>query len=290
VGTSPNIIVSQIREEITGEPFRMFDFAPVGIGLAVAGVLFLAFGYSVLPTRKGVVSLDTAIDVKDYMTEARVVADSAVVDRKIADLTALADHELFVTGVIRNKIERLRPLPDVVLRENDIVLLEGEPEALQRGVKRAKLSLVGDNRARGQGGPGNEVGGIEAVIAPGSVLIGQTAKRFLLFDRFDIHLLAVSRSGKRFTQRLRDITLEAGDVLLLKGVLARFPDKLKELGLLPLAERDVRLGDARKTVAPVVILAAAMFATATGVLPVAIAFFGAAAAVVVVRALPLREA
>jgi di/tricarboxylate transporter len=292
VGTSPNIIVSRVREEITGEPFRMFDFAPVGIGLAVAGVLFLAFGYRVLPTRKGVMSLDTAIDLKDYTTEALVVADSAVVDRQIADLTALADHELFVTGVIRNKSERLRPLPDVVLRENDIVLLEGEPEALQRGVARAKLSLVGDNRAapRAQGGPGNEIGGIEVVITPGSVLIGQTAKRFALFDRFDIHLLAVSRSGKRFTQRLRDITLEPGDVLLLKGVLARFPDKLKELGLLPLAERDVRLGDARKTVAPVVILAAAMLAAASGVVPVAIAFFAAAAAVIVVRALPLREA
>jgi di/tricarboxylate transporter len=170
------------------------------------------------------------------------------------------------------------------------VLLEGGPEALQRAVARAKLSLVGDNRAaQRESGPENEIGGIEAVIAPGSALIGQTAKRFALFDRFDINLLAVSRSGQRFTQRLRDITLEVGDVVMLKGALGRFPDKLKALGLLPLAEREVRLGGARKTVAPVAILATAMALTAFGVLPVAIAFFGAAVAVTVVRALPLRE-
>ena len=290
VGTSPNIIVSQMRQAITGEPFRMFDFAPVGIALAAAGVAFLAFGYRILPIRKAAASLDAAIDLKAYSTEALVVADSTVVDRKIADLTSLGDHELIVTGVIRNNTERLRPLPDVVLRENDIVLLEGGPEALQRAVARAKLSLVGDDREKQRSdGPGSEVGGIEAVIAPGSVLIGQTAKRFALFDRFDIHLLAVSRSGQRFTQRLRDIRLETGDVLLLKGVRGLFPDKLKELGLLPLAEREIRLGGARKAVAPIVILAAAMLLTAVGVLPVAVAFFAAAAAVVLVRALSLRE-
>src|SRR5690606_7091046 len=263
VGTSPNIIVSQMREAITGEPFRMFDFAPVGIGLAAAGVVFLAFGYRILPIRKAAAPLDAAIDLKAYSTEALVVADSTVVDRKIADLTALGDHELIVTGVIRNNTERLRPLPDVVLRENDVVLLEGGPEALERAVGRGKLRLVGDSSEKQRAdGPQSEVGGIEAVIAPGSVLLGQTAKRFALFDRFDLHLLAVRRSGQRFTRRLRDIRLEAGEVLLLKGVRGLFPDKLKELGLLPLAEREIRLGGPRKAVAPIVILAAAMLLTA----------------------------
>jgi di/tricarboxylate transporter len=290
VGTSPNIIVSRMREELTGEPFGIFDFSPVGIGLAAAGVTFLAFGYRLLPTRKPAVTLDEAIDVKDYNTEARVLADSTVVGQKISDLSKLADHEALVTGVIRNETERLRPLPDVVLLEYDIVLLEGDPQALERAVARARLKLEGADRKTARSGASQEVGGVEAVIGPTSVLIGQTAKRIALHERYDILLLAVSRSGERFTQRLRDITLQAGDVLLLKGDLARVPDKLKELGILPLAEREIRLANMTKGLAPVAILAAALVLTAFGVLPVASAFFAAAVSVVLFGALPLRAA
>ena len=111
-----------------------------------------------------------------------------------------------------------------------------------------------------------------------------------LFERFAINLLAVSRSGERFTQRLRDITLQASDVLLLKGDVASFPDRLKELGILPLAERPIRLGNTRPRFAPLAVLVAAMALTAFGVLPVAIAFFAAAVLMVLLKSLTLREA
>ena len=291
VGTSPNIIVSRMREELTGEPFGMFDFAPVGLGLAAAGVVFLAFGYRLLPgDRKPALTMDAAIDLKDYMTEAQVMADSVVVGQTISDLSDLSDQEALVTGIIRNKRERLRPLPDVVLLENDIVLLEGDPKALERAVARARLKLAGADRATGEKGDRKEVAGIEAVIGPTSTLIGQTAKRMALHERFDINLLAVSRSGERLTQRLRDITLQSSDVLLLKGDLARLPDKLKELGILPLAVREIRLGNVRQGLAPVAILGGAMMLTAFGVLPVAIAFFAAAVLMILFEALSLREA
>ncbi len=293
VGTSPNIIVSRMREELTGEPFGMFDFTPVGLGLALAGALFLVFGYRILPSRtKAVATMDEALDLNDYMTEGRVMPDSVVLGQTIRDFATLCDHDVLVIAVIRNHSERVRPLPDVVLRENDIILLEGDPEALERAVARTKLKLVGQDRIVAGGGRGvdQEIAGIEAVIGPTSILIGQTAKRMALHDRFDINLLAVSRSGERFTQRLRDIRLMSGDVVVLKGELGRFPEKLKELGLLPLAERQIRLGNVRKGLKPVVILAAAMLLTASGILPVAIAFFIAAVAMIVFKSLSLREA
>jgi di/tricarboxylate transporter len=291
IGTSPNIIVSRVREELIGQPFAMFDFAPVGVGLAVAGVVFLAIGYRLLPIRKPAATLDAALDLKGYTTEARVVADSSVIGKTLTDLANLCEHEAFVTGLIRGETERLKPLPDVTLRENDIVVLEGHPEALEHVVARAKLELVGDKGAKRNGGSANtEVAGVEAVVAPTSILIGQTAKRVALFERFAINLLAVSRAGERFTQRLRDITLQASDVLLLKGDVASFPDRLKELGILPLAERPIRLGNARPRIAPLAVLVAAMSLTAFGVLPVAVAFFAAAVLMVVVKSLTLREA
>lgn len=291
VGTSPNIIVSRVREDLTGQPFGMFDFTPVGLGLAAAGVAFLAFGYQLLPGgRKAVAAMDEAINLTDYMTEARVAENSPVVGLTVSDLANACDNEVLVTGIVRNKTEHMAPLPDAVLRKGDIVLLEGDPEALERAVARAHLELEGDDRPTQGRGADEEIGGIEAVVGPTSMLIGQTAKRMALHERFNINLLAVSRSGERFTERLRDITLQTGDVLVLKGDLTRLPDKLKELGCLPLAEREIRLGNIRKGLVPVVVLASAMGLTAFGLLPIATAFFAAAALMVLLGALSLREA
>jgi di/tricarboxylate transporter len=50
VGTSPNIIVSRVREQMTGEPFGMFDYLPTGLGLLVVGLIFLLLGYRLLPS------------------------------------------------------------------------------------------------------------------------------------------------------------------------------------------------------------------------------------------------
>jgi di/tricarboxylate transporter len=280
-----------MREELTGRPFNMFDFTPVGIGLAAAGVVFLAFGYRLLPgEREAVPSMEKALNIKDYMTEARITASSSVVGKSISHLSALLDDEVLVTGLIRNQVERMIPLPDIVLRQDDIVLLEGDPQALERAIRRTRLELEGHDRPTEAKGVDEEIAGIEVVIGPKSALIGQTAKRLALHGRFNINLLAVSRSSQRFTERLRDIALRPGDVLVLKGDLVLLPTKLVELGLLPLAGREIRLGNPRKGLIPVLVLAGAMLLTAFGLLPVATAFFTAAVLTVLLGSLSLREA
>jgi di/tricarboxylate transporter len=78
-------------------------------------------------------------------------------------------------------------------------------------------------------------------------------------------------------------------VLVLQGRFDRLPDALKALGILPLAERDMGLGRSRKRWVPLAILAAAMGAVASELAPVALAFFGAAVAILLVKSLSLRE-
>jgi di/tricarboxylate transporter len=291
VGTSPNIIVSRLREQLMGQPFGMFDFAPVGLGLAAAGVGFLAFGYRLLPGgRKAGGAINEALVIRDYMTEARVTARSVIIGQTVSDLTHLCDNEVTVTAIVRHKTERTTPLQDAMLRKDDILLLEGDPEALERAVARAHLELEDEDRPTRAKEATNEIRGIEAVLGPTSILIGQTAKRMTLHGRFNINLLAVSRSGQHFTERLRDIILHTGDVLVLKGDLTRLPEKLRELGCLPLAERAIRLGNVRQGLIPLAVLGGAMGLTASGILPVAIAFFAAAVAMILSGALSLREA
>jgi di/tricarboxylate transporter len=289
VGTSPNIIVSRMREELGGEAFGMFDFTPVGAALAAVGIVFLALFYWLLPARtRETASLHDAIDIKNYISEARVVADSSVLGKTVADLLKLADGNAMVTSIVRQRGQRVTPLPDAILREGDILLLEGDPEALDKITSRGKLKFSGERRQMKGSGP-SEIGAIEAVISESSFLVGLSAQRLALHDRFNVNLLAVSRKGERINERLGEAVLRVGDVIVLQGDRDRLPEILRELGCLPLAERPIKLGSVQRGLVPVLILMAAMGATALSIVPVPIAFFGAAVLMVLFKAIPVRE-
>jgi len=290
IGTSPNIIVSRLRGEIVGTPFSMFDFAPVGAVLALLGLLFLMVGYRFLPVRtRTTASLDAALEAKKYVTEAEVTESAAVLGKTVADLQDLAHGEAKVIAVLKPDDTRVVPLPDVVLEEGDTVILEGDPQALEQAVSLGKLTLESGHRVPEARAPQAEVGSIEAVIGANSPLIGVSAQVSGLFERFGVNLLAVSRSGQKLTDRLGTISLEFGDVIVLQGNLGELPERLKALDCLPLAERTLQLGKARRAVLPVLILVVAMVMSAFKVMPVQVVFFGAAVLMVLSRAITLRQ-
>jgi di/tricarboxylate transporter len=287
IGTSPNIIVSRVREEMTGQPFGMFDYAPVGLGLTLVGLIFLRFGYRLLPMdRRAAPTMGEALDINDYATEAKIVAQSAAKDERVSAFLERHDHEVAITMFLRNGV-RATPWPDMLLREGDILILGGTPDSLERAIARDRLDFVGTSEAP-ESGEGDEIGVIEAVVGPGSPLVGGTAGSLMLRQRYGINLIAVSRRGERIVRRMPNVVFRAGDVVVLQGPLGALPGTLTELGALPLAERELRLGSVRKGLLPIAVLAVAMAATATGAVPVTIAFFAAAAAVVLLGA--LREA
>ena len=290
VGTSPNIIVSRVRQDMVGQPFRMFDYFPTGFGLLVIGLIFLRFGYRLLPRdRRGVPTMGEALDIKDYVTEVTIGEGSPVIDETVDQFTDRHDGDVTVTSVMRAGM-RSEPRPWMTLRQGDTLILGGEPDVLERVIATNKFALAGSERDVPQDRKDDEVGVIEAVIATNSPLIGRTASRMQLQRRLGINLIAVSREGERLTHRLGGTVLRAGDVIVLQGPLSLLPERLAELGALPLAERALRLGNSGRGVLPVAILALAMIATATGYVPVAVAFFAAAALILAIGALPLAEA
>ena len=288
VGTSPNIIVSRVREDMTGEPFRMFDYFPTGFGLLIVGLIFLRFGYRLLPrNRRGIPTLGDALNISDYVTQATVTEDSPLAGKTVEAFLQRNEQQVTLVGLLRGDM-RGDVHPAVHLQEGDVLILGGAPDALERAIARDQLSLVGQDES-GQH-DGDEIGVIEAVVTTDSALIGRTAGRLLMRERLGINLVAVSRAGERLTSKPGQIVLRAGDVLVLQGPLGRLPDHLAQLGALPLAQRSIRLGVSKRGWLPVIILGLAMTATATGLVPVAIAFFGAASLVVITGALPVREA
>ncbi len=291
IGTSPNIIVARVREELTGQPFGMFDFAPVGAGIALVGLLFLMVGYRLLPRgRKGSVSMDAAFNLEGYTTEVIVPDESPLIDKTIADLRKLGESEVDVLMLLRKRRRRYEPPEESTLKAGDILLLEGDQDVLERVVGEAKLRLVRDEKEQDVDTPSDDIGVMEAVVTAESNLVDRTAKQTRLYERYQVNLLAVSRRGERVTHRMRSVRLQPGDVLVVQGNLNIMPEALGELGLLPLAARDLRLGSGRHSLLPIVILVVAMAVVSLHILPVAITFFSAAVAMLLVRALTLREA
>jgi di/tricarboxylate transporter len=290
VGTSPNILVSKVREDITGEPFGMFDYTPVGLAVAAVGLVFLSVGYRLLPTRRaGGGSMEAAFNIEEYSTEARVPDASQFAGRTVAELEALGEGARVAT-VIRERFRRFVPGPDWELRVGDVLLLSGEPEDLERVVARGGLRLSGEETGPdAKDGDGDNLV-VEGVLTADSPLVGRTVAEARLQHAHGLGLLAVSRTGQRLSRRLRRLRLEVGDVLILKAPRDRLAESLGSLRILPLSERDVALGRRRRSWIPLGILAVAMLLVGLNLVPVAVAFAGAAALMLLLRILTMDEA
>src|ERR1700712_4739664 len=104
IGTSPNILISQVREQVSGRPFGMFDYTAIGLPLSCVAVLFLSVGWRLLPAnRRGQPSGEQRFTIEDYTTEAVIPAESALAGQTVEALETETDHNLIVTAIIREQ-------------------------------------------------------------------------------------------------------------------------------------------------------------------------------------------
>ena len=285
VGTSPNILIAKIRADTLGKPFTMFDFTPVGLSIAAMGCAVLGIGWRLLPRgRSGASSIEAAFNLEDYTAEARIPPQSPLAGRTVADLETMAEGDVQVALIVRERFRRYPPQPGLLLRDDDVLLLRGEPSDLERLVARARLVLSGG----GEAGGGASV--VEGVVTADSSLVGSTLAQARLEERFAAGVLAVSRSGQRIAQRIASVRVRAGDVVVLRAASPRLPDLMGELHILPLAERAITLGRNDRSYIPALVLATAMGLVAVHLAPIAIAFFGAAVVLLLLRVMTMHEA
>ena len=130
IGTPPNLIVAGFRAETGVGSFGMFDFTPVGAAVALAGLAFIiGVGWRLVPVRRG--AGGEAFDTGRYLTEVRVAADSRVIGMRLGDLDGEIDEaDAQVVGLVRHDVRLTPANPGRVLREDDVLVLEAQPEAL----------------------------------------------------------------------------------------------------------------------------------------------------------------
>ena len=289
VGTSTNIIVSQVREETLGKPFNLFDFSAVGLPLTFLGLIVVSLMWRVLPKREGRAGMGDAVaSAAPYSAEVVVKDDLPDAVKTIADLE-LDKDSVEVTALIGVDGRPRTAQAKAELHPGDRLLLQGEQEALDRVVA-SKPLRPGSSEEMATSEPIEEMRSVEVVVDPRSRLIGRSARRLRMLQQFNVNLLAVSREGARFTERLRDIKLRAGDVLVLQAGENSLPEAMRELGVLPLAERSVRIGKKPPRYLAAIVLTVAMVLVGLKIVPVTIGFFGAAVVTVAFGGLSMREA
>ncbi|MBN8911502.1 MAG: SLC13 family permease [Rhizobiales bacterium] len=291
IGTSPNLLISTVRQDVSGAPFRLFDYAWVGVPLTLLAIVFLAFGWRLLPKdRKAPAGADERFAIEDYTTELIVGEKSPLVGKPVGDLEKAVDGEVVVTAVLREGGHNYIPSPHWPLYAGDIVTVQAEPSALKDLLEEAKLDLAHASELKKDGDDDDELVALEAVIGAESPLIGRTPRNFALRQRYDVNVLAVSRAGTRRTVRLQTHEFQVGDVIVLQGWEKPLQATMSDLGLLPLADRALGLGRSTQGAVSLAVLAAALVLISFKVVTVAVGFFAAAVAVILLRQISLKEA
>ncbi|MBO6782451.1 MAG: SLC13 family permease [Alphaproteobacteria bacterium] len=292
IGTPPNIIIATYRADITGEAFAMFDFAFVGLPIALVGLVFvLLIGWRLIPReRSSRRSAEEMFDLDGYVVEARVNDDSPYVGETVAALETIDEERTIVVGMLRNETRRLMRIGHEHIHAGDILLLRVDPSAVDDLVKKAGLTLTGTERAHDDQLRSDEVGLIEAVVQPGSRLEGRSATMLHLRRRYGVALVALAREGHPIQERIGRVRLRAGDVLLLQGEESELPEAVAMLGCLPLATRNLNIGRGGKVLIPVLIFAASVLATVLGWTPVHVSFAAAVVALILLERISAREA
>lgn len=294
IGTPPNVIISNFRQEQAGIPFNMFDFAPVGLAITLAGVLFITLvGWRLIPPRQTPLTLGEMLDIENYMAEVRVPVRSRFVGKLIRDIEEFANEDVVIAGLLHRGTVYGAPSSYQIIDADDILIIEADPEDLRAFVDATGFELEGSRDIESEVGQtfgAEDVSVVEAIVSPDSLAQGRSARDLRLHSDFGLNLLGVSRRGTSFVRRLSRVNFRVGDVLLIQGQEEVVQTALPRLGLLPLAERELRIGQRRRFVFPIAVFAAALLLTSFGLLSVQISFVAAVVVLLVTRFVSLQEA
>ncbi|MEM6897728.1 MAG: SLC13 family permease, partial [Pseudomonadota bacterium] len=291
IGTPPNIIIASIREEALGEPFRMFDFAPVGGVAAIAGLAFVALiGWRLIPDRSGQGAGSIVEDFAEYIAELTVPEDSPLIGQRVGELYEAADKaDVAILGLVQNGKRRYGTARNAALHAGDALVIEATPEALDEFRSALKLNFSDAKREEALKAAGDGLTIIEVVVPETARIRGKSAQSVGLSWRQRSVLMGISRQGKRITKQIRKTEIKTGDILLILAPTDAAQDVTDWLGCLPLADRGLAVTDNSKTWLAIGLFGAAVLAASVGLVYLPIALGLVCVGYVLTKILPLAD-
>ena len=293
IGTPPNIIIATMRADLVpnAQPYGLFEFSPVGVAVAIAGIAFVALiGWRLIPkasrTKPGGKAL---FRINEYVTELRVPEECGLIGQTVGEFAKELGDKLELIGFVDKADKVVTVNPDGVLEAGNRFLAKADPVDLQEVLDLHGLRLAKEIRKRIDNFESDNLGYLEVIVSAGSMLEGRGRSYLRRRMGRGVALLAIARQGEPIRKRLDKVVFRVGDVLLLHGDAETMDDRVATLNLLPLADREVNVGSFQKAGLALLVFASAIGLSAAGILPMTIAFVGAALSYVLLGILPTRD-
>ncbi len=217
IGTPPNVLASNLLTEKGLPGLQFFDFTPTGVVVFMAGTLYMILiGRHLLPTRQQQ-DIQEAYNLREYFSEVRILQQCRLVGKTLAESRLGSDYDLNVIAIIDLDNHRRIPNRDHTFQEGEILVVEGKLEDLMRAKETLGFAIEAEHKLELSEMTGEEEVTVEAVLAPRSRITGKTLRETHFRDRYGFTALAIHRQGRVILERLRDVRLQFGYTLLLRG-------------------------------------------------------------------------
>ena len=290
IGTPPNIIISGIRHEYSGETFKMFDFLPVGGITALTGLIFMSFiGWRLIP--KSSSSEDAGkelIEIATYVSNLVVTKNSAIVNKKLFEIYSEAEKfDVAILGVVRKDIRIDKGSKNIELQENDQLLIDATPEELDEFRSLLKLDFpFKKNKILAES---ENFFPCEVAVTEESRLVGRTASKVGLGWRKSTILLGISRKGRPIKRQTRKTVIRAGDILLLLIPKETYTDVINWLNCLPLADRGLNITNTNKMKIALLVFFFGLILTSIGIVKLPIILGVVVIIYCLLKIIPIRQ-
>ncbi|MDB3997244.1 SLC13 family permease [Gammaproteobacteria bacterium] len=273
IGTPPNIIIAQYRQEYTGVAFNFFDYSFVGLAVSIVGIFFIAVvGYRFVTVRENDRDTTRLIDLKNYLFEVKVKDDSNAIGMRLSEIKKISGPETEVLGVVNETGGVSRVSMAKKIQPGQVLVIKTSPDDIASIQERLGFEIAENLNTIQE----SDLAEIEVMVTAGSRLIGRKHAFLKRLASDDLALLGLWRRGAKFRTRLAKEAFKVGDVLLLgvrtiddEGV----KERIKHLGLMPLMERDLQTIPSRsRLLKSLIFFTAAITLTAFNVMNIVVAF------------------
>jgi di/tricarboxylate transporter len=291
IGTPANILATGILAEQGLETFGFFEFTPMGAVVLATGIIYMVtIGRRLLPERDGARGKEDMDQLRDYVTEVRVTLDSPLNGKTLLESRLGEEYDFTVLAMQRKNGDLPALHRDTLIRSGDLLALEGSAANILAAGQTLGLTTAVDQELELDFLEPRDIELVEVVLAPNSHLVGHSMREALFREQFGFTALAISRQGEVITQRVGDIPLRAGDMLLLQGSQYRI-DELQEgrdfLVMVPVEHEQYRLNKAPIAIGALLL---AIVLTIFAGMDIALAMVIAAMIMILSGALTIEEA
>ena len=273
IGTPPNIIISEYKSTISDSGFNFFDFSYVGLAITVLSIFFISIiGNKFIQLRDDGGSGSSLIDLKGYLFEVEVNESSSAIGMTFSAFKKEAGEDTEVLGIVNETGGVKKVKNNLRIKTGQILVIKTPPDDISSILDVFDFSIPKELHSFGD----DDLEEIEAMITPGSRLIGRKYEFFLKLAYEELNLLGLWRKGAKYRTRLTRETFKAGDVLLL-GVRdldeEDVTNKIKHLGLMPLMQRELQTIPSRsRLLKGLIFFMVSIILVALNILPTAAAF------------------